>query len=397
MPKKMAFERRAARQASKMNPPGQLGPGDYGSLPPESIPHEALTGPPGLETTADMAAGGQDLVRGNSNEMPLTHEGMADVAKTGHELARLGGVDQIIGSDAQRTRETAQALQATDPKQPPVSTDPGLESHALGQLEGEPKSPEVKKFLADMIRKNPDYRIPGQGAMSNRPGESFNEFRVRALSAVRGVMQKLAQNPHQSIALPKHSQVSKLVKAWIAKGAPDDLSVDPHEMIKDHSPKPGDVERFAPDHTGKWALDHFDPAKERNLPKGSIYFVEHGETPATAARSAQISTGQQHRAQIISHIRSGNWKGAQQAAKKASGHLSGQEISEAIDEALPSAQEVAQMPPHQLLPVASAASPAKRAEYLPAVHQAFGQMQGASPAAVAALKTHIGRLTSSAA
>lgn len=391
MPKKWQTNEREA--AKKMTPPGELGPGDYGTLPDIKIPHEVVTDAPSPQSTADMASGGLPVVRGNSNQAPLTDKGRADVASTGQALANLGGVDQIISSPAERTTETAAALQNADPKRPPMSTDQGLESHAFGQLEGEPKTPAVRKFLGDMIRKNPDYRIPGQGAMSSRPGESFNDFRVRGLSSIRGIMQNLAENPNQSIAVPKHSQVSKLVKAWIAAGMPDDLSADPGEMTKDHSPQPGEVEKLSPDQDGNWSLEKFDPESEKSLPKGAIYLVEHGETPATSAKSGQISAGQRARAELISAIRSGDWKSAQKVAQKAKGLLSDDEISQSIDEALPGAEEASQLPPHQLLPMASAAGPDKRAELMPVVRQAFGDLSGASPDAAQALRTHIGRLS----
>lgn len=392
--KKMKFERDMARAARKMAPPGQLGPGDYGSIPSMPIPHEAVTDPPGVGATSGMAAGGEDVARGNSNQMPLTPKGHAQIAKTGAALAKLGGVDQIIGSDAERTKETAADLQGQDPKAPPISTTPGLESHALGNLEGEPKNPGVKKFLADLIRKNPDYRIPGQGASSSRAGESFNDFRTRALSSVRGVMQTLAQNPNQAIAVAKHSQVSKLVKAWVAAGLPDDLSVDSKAMMKDEAPKPGEVERFYPDADGQWKVEKFDPQTATSLPKGSIYFVEHGETPATAAKSSMVSAGQKARAKIITAIRSGDWKGALSAARSASSmqQLSDQEISEAIDEALPGAQEAARLPPHHVLAMATAASPAKRAELMPLVNEKFRDMSSVSPEGQQALQAHIARL-----
>lgn len=394
MPKKMKFEREMARNARKMTPPGLLGPGDYGSLPPSPIPHEVITDAPGPGATSAMAAGGKDVVRGNSNKQPLTPEGHATVARTGAGLARLGGVDQIIGSDSERTRETAHALQGADSKHPPIRTDPGLESNSFGQLEGEPKTPGVKKFLADLIRKSPDYRIPGQGATSSRQGESFNEFRTRALSSVRGVMQALAQNPGQAIAVPKHSQVSKLVHAWIASGLPDDLSVDSKTMIADAATMPGEVERFYPDADGQWKLEKFDPHTATSLPKGSIYFVEHGETPATAAKSGQISAGQKARAKIVTAIREGDWKGALSAARSASSlkQLSDDEISEAIDEALPGAEEADKLQPHQLLSAATAASPGKRAELMPAVQKHFADLSSVSPDGQQALQAHMARL-----
>jgi broad specificity phosphatase PhoE len=390
MPKKMKFERQAARQARNAS----SGPSQFGSIPPATIPHEAVTDAPDPLTSAAMAAGGLPVVRGNSNKTPLTPKGDATVAKTGAALAALGGPDQIVSSPATRTMETAAAIQGADPKRPPVTAEPGLESQALGNLEGEPKTPAVRKFLADLVRKNPDYRIPGQGAMSSRPGESMNEFRVRALSAVRGIMQALAQNPHQAIAVPKHNQVSRLVKGWIAKGMPDDLSIDDKAFLGDDNPKPGEVEKLAPNPDGSWGLNKFDPEKETSMPKGAIYMIEHGETPNTAAKSGKVSAGQKARAELIMAIRSLDWKKAKAVAMKASseGVLSDAEIEQAIDDALPSMDDIQSMTPDKLLPVVSAAGPEKRAQMLPVLKQKFGDMAGASPDAVHRIKAHLGRL-----
>lgn len=392
MAKTMAFERKAKRQARKEKP---LDPSQYGSLPPEEIPHEAVTEPPNPLATEAMASGGLPVARGNSNEASLTKQGHDTVAKTGEDLGALGGADQIISSPAERTMQTAAAIQATDPKAPPVTTHPGLESQALGNLEGEAKSGDVKKFLSDLVRKHPDYRIPGQGAMSSRQGESFNEFRIRALSAIRGIMQALAQNPHQAIAVPKHSQVSKLVKGWVAKGMPDDLSVDHEAFLKDDSPKPGEVEKFAPNEKGDWDVNKFDPESEKELPKGAIYFIEHGETPATSAKSTQVSSAQRARAELIQAIRSADWKRAKTSALRSvdAGLLTDDDVEQAIDEALPSAEDVADMGPHKLLPIVSAAGKDKRASMLPVLREKMGEMAGASPEAVSALKSHIGRLS----
>lgn len=391
MPKTMTFQRRANRAARKAVPDG---PGDFGGIPAGIIPHEAITDAPDPMATDAIAAGGLPVARGNSNQQSMTPEGHATVQKTGSDLATLGGMDQIIASPAERTMETAADVQAADPKKPPVSTNPGLESQAYGKLEGEAKSPEVRKFLAKLVREHPDYRIPGQGAMSSRQGESFNEFRVRALSAIRGIMQSLAQNPHQSIAVPKHTQVSKLVKGWIAKGMPDDLSVSHEAFLKDEDPAPGEVEKFAPEQDGSWSMNKFDPEKEKALPKGAIYFIEHGQTPATAAKSGNVSASQKARAELIMAIRGADWKAAKSVAMKAAsaGILSDPEIEQIIDEALPSMEEIAKMQPHQLLPVASAAGPEKRLQMLPILKEKMGEFSGASPQAVNALKTHLGRL-----
>lgn len=357
------------------------------------IPHEAVTDAPPPTATAEMAAGGEDVVRGNSNSQGLKPEGSARVRRTGRALARAGGVDQIMPSSAERTMETAQAIQDADPNAPPISPQPGLESHALGNLEGEPKTPGVRKFLSDLVRKNPDFRIPGQGALSNRPGESFNDFRLRALGSVRGIMQALAENPHQAIAVPKHSQVSKLIEAWLAKGAPDDLSVDPNVMTRDHAPKPGEVEKLAPGENGEWALEKFNPETARDLPKGAIYLIEHGETPSTAAKSMQVSAAQKSRAQIIAAIRKGDWKTAKKVAHQASAAgLSDAEIDSAIDEAIPTLEDARNLSPADLLTMASASNQNRRGELAPLLKRHFSDLSGLDPHSAGMLKAHLGRL-----
>lgn len=318
MAKKMAFERRMARDARKMPPPDAAGPGEFGALPPAEIPHEQVT-------------------------------------------------------DAPQFTKMPPALPEEDPAQPaPVAAAPPV---------------DVRASIADQVRKSPGMKIAGQAA-----GESFNEFRVRALSAVRGAMQKLAGSPSQSIVIPKHSQVSRLVQGWVAAGMPDDLSVDPKAITVAISAKPGEVEQFAPDEAGAWELSKFDHKQQQELPQGAIYFVEHGETPATAANSAKISAGQKARAEIISAVRSGDWKGAQKAAQRSAGLLSDDEISEAIDEAIPGPDDVENHEPHELLAMASAAGPQKRAELMPILHARFGEMHGVSPDGAHALRSHLGRL-----
>lgn len=390
MPKKMKYQRAMARAAR--NKP--IDSSQFGEIPAEKIPHEAVTDAPNPLATEAMAAGGFPIARGNSNETPLTDEGKDTVARTGAALAALGGPDQIISSPSTRATETAAAIQGADPKQPPISVDPGLESQAHGNLEGEAKSPGVRKFLDTLVRKHPDYRIPGQGAMSSQPGESFNDSRIRILASVRGIMQALAQNPNQSIAVPKHTHVSKMVKGWIANGMPDDLSVSPEAFLKDDDPKPGEVEKFAPDATGSWKMDKFDPEKEAELPKGAIYFIEHGQTPATTAMAGNISASQRARAEFVQAVRAGDWGRAKKSAVKSTGAglLSDADVEEALEEALPSLDDAIQMEAHQLLPIVSAAGPEKRAQMLPVLREKLGDMSGASPMAVSALRSHLGRL-----
>ena len=261
----------------------------------------------------------------------------------------------------------------------------------MGNLEGEPKTPQLKRYLADLIRKAPNLKIPGQGAMSNRASESFNDFRIRALTAVVALTQKLASTPSERILVPTSSQVIKLIRSWVSAGCPDDLSIDHRPMLQDDSGKPGSIERFFPEPSGKWTLTPFDPHKAKAFLPG-IYFMRHGETNAEQAIHA--SEGQKARAQIVAHTRAGNYTGARDVARTASaaGHLGDDEISSAIDEGLPGANDAPRLPSDQLLGAASAASPQKLAELMPALQQRFGNLSAVSPDGQRELRSHLGRL-----
>ena len=396
MPRKPLSERRAARLAKSKPSPDQFpGTADAGALPTEGIPHggiphQVITPPPMPSVSGAMATGGLPLVRGNSNQDPMTPEGHATVQGVGQDLARLGGPDEIIPSTSRRAQETGSDVAAETglPLSQPIQ---GMESHALGQLEGEQKTPEVKRFLRDMIRKAPDARIPGQGALSNRPGESFNEFRQRVGTAVRGLMQRLATNPTSRILVPTSSQVIRLVKAWCNAGCPDDFSVDTNEMTKDDAGNPGEIERLFPEPSGMWGVTPFDPKTAQDFQPG-IYLMRHGQT--NSVQETKAANHQKSRAQVVAHIRAGNYAGAREVGKSAvdAGHLTDDEVSQAIDESLPNAQTAPQFPPHELLAAASAASPAKRAELMPTLQQHFADLSGVEPRGQHQLRSHLGRL-----
>jgi broad specificity phosphatase PhoE len=342
------------------------------------------------KASGEMAGGKLPIVRGNSNLQPMNPMGHDTVSSVGSSMARLGGPDEIVPSSSVRAQETASdvARQTGAPVSAPVDA---LESRAMGQLEGEEKTTEVKRFIADTIRKQPNYRIPGQGAMSSRPGESFNEFKQRAMGAVHGLMQKLAGKPTSRILVPTSSQVIRLIKAWAAEGCPDDFAVSTDEMTKEDAGKPGEIERFFPEPSGEWNVTPFSPKSATEFQPG-LYFMRHGETDGVQAKNA--TDGQRARAQLIAHVRAGDYGAARSVAKGAAtaGHLSDDEISAAIDEALPGGQDADSLSPDELLNAATAASAAKRAELIPAMQRTFGDLSRVAPDGAQALRSHLGRL-----
>jgi len=355
MAKKMKFERKNAREARKGIDPNQP--------------------PPSPQESAAMAASGVDLNRGSSNLDQLTPEGHEQLKETGEKLAAKGGLDKIHSSASTRAMESAQEVAAADPSAPPISSDSNLESWAQGNLEGQPEK-AVKEQIRDLIRKNPRTVIPGQGSLTTRPGESFDQYKSRALPAIRGLMQELAQDPSAKIGVPIHSSVIKLTKAWLANGAPDDLSINPYQMDKE-SEAPGTVARLFPSPEGEWEVKDVDLDDKKPLQSG-IFLIRHGATPFNVpGQQEKGSAAQDALSQIAKYSKTispsnfGRIRSVGQNAVDA-GHLTHDEVSDAIDSNLPSTEDAANLPNHQLLAITAAASPKKKEDYRPIIQRNFG-------------------------
>lgn len=382
------FQRQQTKKPGRQAPPGvdplaaPMEPGGSQGLP---------IGPTSPAATADLAAGGEKIARGQSPAQPMTPEGHAKIAQVGQDLAKAGGPTKIVASTSRRAQESANDVNAQLPNPVPVQPDPGLESQNMGMVEGAPKTPELKKFLADLIRKGPGFRIPGQGALAGKPGETWDEFRVRGLKDAVGLLQMVAQDPKQVIVAPTSTHTIKLVEAYTDKGTPDDLSVSPDTYLKEGTIKPGDMFRWGPSGPdGKLTFTKINP---QDAGPGAVNFLAHGETAAST--NPNPTDMQRQRAQIVKHTLTRNWKGLDTAAKAATrSGMSDQELSSAIDEALPSAQDAQGLSNHDLMAVHSAASPAKRQELLPVMKQRFAPeaLAALPPHAGQALKSHLGRI-----
>jgi len=279
------------------------------------------------------------------------------------------------------------------PSDPP---NPKLESWAQGNLEGQPEQ-NVKKIIADLVRKYPNYKIPGQGSMSTRPGESFNDFRLRVLPVIRSAMQELAHDPSHYIPIVLHSQTIKLIEAWIDAGMPDDYSVNPEAMLRDHSEAPGAVERLYPvrEKPG-WRKEAIQLDGSQPLPPPpGILLIRHGMTESNKENYEKTGKQQNAVAELAKHVKSGDFGRARAFAHKASTELglSDDDINHVIDSSLPSAQEAADFPHHRLLAAASAAHGSdKFPEYANLLRERFSNLQGLPPDAQNQLRSHLGTL-----
>lgn len=352
MPKRMKYERKAARLARANS-----------------------TAPPSPEETTALAAQGIEVNRGNSDTQPLSSEGEREIQQTSQKLAAKGGLDDLKTSKSVRATQTAQIVAQNNPQPITVKPDTAdMESWAQGNLEGQPRA-KVRDQINDLIRNNPSQKIPGQGALSTRPGESFDDFRTSRLSAIRGAMQELAQDPTAKLGRTTHSQVIKLVKGWVANGTPDDFSVKA-EAMSDNAEPPGSVARLYPTgKSGKWQTEEVNLSDTKPLESG-IYLIRHGMTPWNTETHEKSAAGQDARSMIAKYTKSLDFGRVRATAQKAvkAGHLSDDDVGGVIDAALPSDDEAVGLPLHHLLAVASAAGPDRRSGYAPIVQKHFGDM-----------------------
>ena len=329
--KRMKFQRKLARQARKPVPP-----------------------PPSPQESSQLASAGVEINRGGSDDLPITPEGHAELKQVGEKLAAKGGIDAAISSGARRTDESAAEIAGSDPVA--VGKDPDLKAWSQGNLEGQPKA-SVKDELSSLVRKDHAQVIPGQGAITGRHGESFDQFRTRYLTAIRGVMQALAQKPQSKIGIITHSSGIKLLKGWLDRKTPDDMKVKPSAM-EGEPDKPGTVERLFPGHDGHWQIEKVDLASKAPLEPG-IYLIRHGMTPWNKENTDKANQAKEAARKISAHVKSGDYGRARAVAQKASsaGHLTDDQINGAIDAGLPSPQEAGTLPIHHLIATASAARP----------------------------------------
>lgn len=210
------------------------------------------------------------IIRGSAN-IPLSEEGKQHAVQLGQQLAQAGGLDLIRSSDLARTRETAQALaQATGAQLAPPT--PGLRSWALGDLEGQPSTPETDALVEHHINAAPDEPLPGQGPVSVQPGESFNQFKQRVLPVIQQVQQEWAADPRKRIALVTHNRDEKLIRGWLHAGGGADVD---KRVFNDPGGEPGSIARMVPIGQ-KWRVEPFDPATHATGP--GIYLVRHCDT-----------------------------------------------------------------------------------------------------------------------
>lgn len=153
-----------------------------------------------------------DRIRGWNN-IPLSKEGKEEAEKLGEKLKKEDAPDLLLTSDLHRASETAHIV-SQKAGIPVKEETQGFRPWNVGELAGQ-VSKHAVPLLADYATKKPDEKVPG--------GESFNDFKGRFMGALKDAMEKY---PDQHLGIVTHHRGERLLKAWEAKGFPEDGTID---------------------------------------------------------------------------------------------------------------------------------------------------------------------------
>jgi broad specificity phosphatase PhoE len=218
---------------------------------------------PASATPANESA---EYFRGKWN-IPLNDKGRADADAVAQRNA--GKFTAIYSSPLGRAMDTAGRVAATNPQAGQVRVTEALEPWTLGQHEGQAVTPERLADLADRIRNRPDEPIPGAGRYSREPGESFNGFLHPLIGHVQEQLADWKPGDHP-LNITHYRDIVAL-RAWLAKGAQADKSIDTEVMTTKGKEKPGQLLTLDPRTMN---------LSEGDAPEDGISFLRHGETAA---------------------------------------------------------------------------------------------------------------------
>ncbi len=192
----------------------------------------------GRETSADRI--------GSWTDHPLSAEGRQDARRAAHELADYG-IALVVSSDLKRGEQTAAVIARAHGAD--RRSSPAFRSWNLGELAGKPFT-EARPVIERYATQCPLRSVPG--------GESFAQFRERALPAVRRILAR-AKVSGQPVALVSHFRVLKLVEGWIAAGCKGH-EIDMKTFLQ-HNILPGAIIELAPQGAG-WKFTVIDAGEK---------------------------------------------------------------------------------------------------------------------------------------
>lgn len=202
-----------------------------------------------------------------STDIPLNAQGQAQAKELGSMAKH---ATRVHTSPMKRAIETARAIH------PEPRVEQALAPWKLGGHEGK-LSEDERPAINLRIEKRPDSPT-GKSSFSGEKGESFNQFRLRVLRAVRHKLRTIKAG--EKVIDVTHGRDIRLVDAWLKNGAPDDLTIDKKSMLDDGaSVETGHLFRVDPKAKG------LQPVKTDKEP--GYYMARHGATDWNTEESKQ--------------------------------------------------------------------------------------------------------------
>lgn len=154
---------------------------------------------------------GPDRIRG-WDDVALSKQGREEAKKLARRLAN-SGIEIIVCSDLSRAADTAKDIaEATGAE---LFKDSDLRPWNLGKFTGQESSVVARKILS-YAKNKPDLKVP-------KDGESFDEFRKRAMG---GIVNAINKAKGRKLAIVSHYRVERLLKSWIDAGEEPDGSLN---------------------------------------------------------------------------------------------------------------------------------------------------------------------------
>ena len=223
-----------------------------------------------------MKSSSGEFFRGDWN-VKLNGDGQRQAAEGAARNA--GQVDEIRSGTKDRHADTAAAYAATNPQAGVVIQSQAFDPMHMGVHEGERVTPERIAAVNDNIVNRPDEQIPGVGKFSGSPGEAPATWTKRLIGGVQDAIKDWA--PGKKTLIVTSGRDTQAIRAWVAKGMPEDGSIDPSVLTQDWATKPGKMMLLDP-RTG--AVSDVDRVGD------GINILRHGETDANdnAAVPAEV-------------------------------------------------------------------------------------------------------------
>lgn len=223
----------------------------------------------------------RSIVRGAADG-PLTPEGRRKAKELGDDFARKGGLTCVYLSTAKRARETVAAIVKSCPYTELEDPVDDILSWRLGEYEGEPRI-EVWPKICNFVRFLPDVKLPGRSELTGKTGESFDDFRWRALPYIGKQLAEWHGNQKLKLGIVTHERVVRLLQAWIAGGMSPFFDVDMASMASQvEMGKPGSVWTMRPVSGSRlWTMEPYAMATKDPL-EPCVYVVRHCQTALNA-------------------------------------------------------------------------------------------------------------------